>query len=89
MESIYVNCEKAQNQIMLTAYTHAMVPFRNTSLDVRHSTDEVAYFLLSLLVGNFLAMNSGRLCRLLPRSNLVCLVLDLLSWESLSRGRDP
>ena len=74
---------------MLTAYIHAMVPFRNTSLDVRHSTDEVAYFLLILLGGNFLAVNSGRLCRVLPRSDLVCLVLDLLSRESLSGGRDP
>ena len=73
---------------MLTAYTYAMVPFHITSLDVRHSMDEVAYFLLSLLGGNFPIVNSGQLCRVLPRSNLACLILDLLSRESLSGGRD-
>ena len=46
---------------MLTAYNQAMTPFRNTSLDVRHSMDEVAFFILSLLDGNFLGVNSGRL----------------------------
>ena len=44
---------------MLTAYNQAMVPSRDTSLDVRHSTDEAAYFLLNLLGGNFLIVNSG------------------------------
>ena len=74
---------------MLTAYNQAMIPFHNTSLDVRHSTDEVASFLLSLLGGNFPVMNDGRLCRVLPRLNLVCLVLDLLLQESPSEGLDP
>ena len=36
-----------------------MVPFRNTSLDVRHSMDEVVSFPLSLLDGNFPGVNSG------------------------------
>ena len=71
---------------MLTAYNQAMVPSRDTSLDVRHSTDEAAYFLLNLLGGNFSVVNSGRLCRVLPRLDLACLVLDLLLQESLSRG---
>ena len=74
---------------MLTAYNQAMVPSRDTSLDVRHSTDEAAYFLLNLLVGNFPVVNSGRLYRVLPRLDLACLVLYLLLQESLSRGRDP
>ena len=74
---------------MLTAYNQAMAPSRDTSLDVRHSTDKAAYFLLNLLGGNFPVVNSGRLCRVLPRLDLACLVLDLLLQESLSRGRDP
>ena len=73
---------------MLTAYNQAMIPFRNTSLDVRHFMDEVAFFLLSLLDGNFLGMNSGRLYKALPKLDLVCLVLNLLFQESLSEGRD-
>ena len=71
---------------MLTAYNQAMVPSRDTSLDVRHFTDEAAYFLLSLLGGNFPIVNSGRLCRVLPRLDLACLVLDLLLQESLFKG---
>ena len=63
---------------MLTAYSQAMVPFRDTSLDDRHSTNEAAYFLLSLLGGNFPDVNSGQLYRVFPRLDLVCLVLDLL-----------
>ena len=58
-----------------------MVPFRNTSLDVRHSMDEVVSFPLSLPDGNFPDVNNGRLCRALPRKGLVCLVLDLLLRE--------
>ena len=73
---------------MLTAYNQAMIPFRNTSLDVRHFMDEVAFFLLSLLDGNFLGMNSGRLYKALPKLDLVCLVLNLLFQESLSEGQD-
>ena len=73
---------------MLTAYNQAKAPFRNTSLDVRHSTDEVAFFLLSLLDGNFPGMNSEQLYRALPKLDLVCLALDLLLQESPSEGRD-
>ena len=73
---------------MLTAYNQAMIPFRNTSLDVRHSMDEVVFFLLSLLDGNFLSVNSGRLYKALPKLDLVCLVLNLLFQESLSEGQD-
>ena len=65
-----------------------MIPFRNTSLDVRHSMDEVAFFLLSLLDGNFLGVNSGRLYKALPKLDLVCLVLNLLFQEPLSEGQD-
>ena len=74
---------------MLTAYNQAMVPSRDTSLDIQHSTDEAAYSLLNLLGGNFHVVNSGRLCRVLPRLDLTCLVLDLLLQESLARGQDP
>ena len=73
---------------MLTAYNQAMIPFCNTSLDVRHSMDEVTFFLLSLLDGNFLGVNSGRLYKALPKLDLVCLVLNLLFQASLSEGRD-
>ena len=73
---------------MLTAYNQAMIPFRNTSLDVRHSMDEVVFFLLNLLGGNFPGINSGRPYGALPKLDLVCLVLDLLLQESLSEGRD-
>ena len=58
-----------------------MVPFHNTSLDVRHSMDEVASFPLSLLDGNFPSMNSGQLYKVLTKLDLVCLVLGLLSQE--------
>ena len=40
-------------------YNQATVPFRNTSLDVRHSMDEVVFFLLSLPNGNFPDVNNG------------------------------
>ena len=73
---------------MLTAYNQAMTPFRNTSLDVRHSMDEVAFFLLSLLDGNFPGVNSGRLYRAFPKLDLVCLALDLLLQESPFEERD-
>ena len=65
-----------------------MTPFRNTSLDVRHSMDEVASFPLSLLDGNFPCMNSGRLYKVIPKLDLFCLALDLLLQESPFEGRD-
>ena len=74
---------------MLIAYNHATIPCHDTSLDVRHSMDEAAYFLLNLLGGNFPVVNSGRFYRVLLRLDLACLVLDLLLQESLSGGRDP
>ena len=58
-----------------------MVSFRNISLDVRHSMDEVVSFPLSFLDGNFLGVNSGRLYRAIPKLGLACLVLDLLLQE--------
>ena len=65
-----------------------MTPFRNTSLDVRHSIDEVASSPLSLLDGNFPGVNSGRLYKVLPKLDPVCLMLDLLLQESLFKGQD-
>ena len=65
-----------------------MTPFRNTSLDVRHSIDEVASSLLSLLDGNFPGVNSGQLYKVLPKLDPVCLMLDLLLQESLFKGQD-
>ena len=58
-------------------YNLAMTPFHNTSLDVRHSMNEIAFFPLSLLDGNFPSMNSGRLYRALPKLDLVCLAFLL------------
>ena len=41
--------------------------------------DKVAFFHLSLLGGNFPVVNSGRLCRVLPKLDLVYLELDLVA----------
>ena len=65
-----------------------MAPFRNTSLDARHSTDEVACFLLDPPSGNLLGKNNGQPCRVLPKLVLPCLVLGPLLRESPFKGRD-
>ena len=41
--------------------------------------DKVAFFLLSLLDDSFPSANSGRLCRVLPKLDLVYLELDLVA----------
>ena len=64
-----------------------MAALRNTSLDVRHSMDEVVSFPLSLPDGSSPSVNSGRLYKVLPKLGLVCLVLDPLLQESPSEGR--
>ena len=65
-----------------------MAPFRNTSLDARHSKDEVACFQLDPPSGNFLGENNGRPCMVLPRLVLTFPVLGPLLQEPLFEGRD-
>ena len=80
----YTTCVKELNYTIRLWFL-----FRSTSLDVQHSRDGVAFFHLSLLGGNCPVVNSGRLCRVLPKSGQVCLVQGLLLLESPSEVLDP
>ena len=80
----YTTCVKELNYTIRLRFR-----FHSTSLDVRHSKDEAAFLHLSLLGGNCPVVNSGRLCRVLPKSGQVCLVQGLLLLESPSEVLDP
>ena len=79
---------KKESKALLIAYNWAVIPIRNTSLDARHSTDEVACFRPSPPGGNFLDENSGRPYRVLPRLVLACLVLSPWLQELVFEGLD-